>query len=184
MLISIMLPMIHKEGGVFFMKSIEDEANKVTSVLSTDYLNNLRIKNASFIKENIHKAIVVNRASALQHMIKKILLKNPKQPSKKKFSAVNQLPEGYEKTSITKEIENAKKCHRNLSFRLTYLEQLLLEDQINLRQFKQLKGVFIKQQLQYISELSKKTSLKKFSAQTLKKKPSKAIDYHINPYQR
>jgi hypothetical protein len=160
-------------------RSVED---KVNSILSTNYLRNNRIKDLNFIRNQLHKAVVVSRTSAMQQMIRKIILKEYKSGSKKIFSVVNQVKEGD--SPLIKGIESAKKCHGNHSFRLSYLEQLLLEDQISLREFKQLKEVFIKKQLQFISELSKNRQGKSFNAKAIKKDSPKPLDNHINPYHK
>ena len=161
------------------MKSIEEKADKINSILSTEYLRKPQIKDISFIKNNLHKAVVVSHTSALQQMIRRIIHKESKCISIKTFSLVKESKEGN--CSLMKGIENAKKCHGNHSFRLSYLERLLLEDQINLREFKQLKAVLVKNQLESLGELSKKSLGKRFNAKAINS-VLKPTDNHINPY--
>ena len=161
------------------MKSIEEKADKINSILSTEYLRNRQIKDIDFIKNNLHKAVVVSHTNALQQMIRRTIHKESKCISKKTFSVVQQSKEGT--CSLMKGVENAKKCHGNHSFRLFYLERLLFEDQINLRKFKQLKAVLVKTQLQMLSELSKRSLSKHLNAKAINS-VLKSTDNHINPY--
>lgn len=163
------------------MKSVEEKADEIHSILSTTYLHRLKIEDPDFIKKHLHKAVVISRAGTFQQMIRKIIFKESKDMSKKTFSVVKHVK--GDSCSLSKEIENAKRCHGNHSFRLSYLERLLLEDQINLREFKQLKAVLIKKQLQSISELSKKNQNKSLSLKSLKSL-SKTSKDHINPYHK
>lgn len=163
------------------MKHVKEKADEINSILSTKYLQRQQIKDPDFIKKHLHKAIVVSRTSAMQQMIRKIIFKEAKNISKKTFSIVSQVKEGS--TSLIKGIENAKKCHGNHSFKISHLERIFLQNHINLREFKQLKAVLVKDQLESIGALSKKHQGKRLNAEPLKAQSS-TLDNHINPYSK
>ena len=161
------------------MASIEEKADTIDSILSIKYLRKPHIKDLSVIKQHLDKAIVVSHSSKLQQMIKKIILNRSSSPVMNNISLIK--PSKEQSDAFTKEIENVTKCHGSHSFRLSYLERLLLEDQISLREFKQLRAVVVKHQLALLGELSKKGRCKKLHAKTLKSVENPADD-HINPY--
>lgn len=166
------------------MRSIEEKADTINTILSPKRFHYAVVKSIHLIQEHLHDASVIKHTPALHKLIKKIILSHTSPSLNKTFSiACPKQGEGSE--AFVKSLGNAQKCHSNLSFRLAYLERLLFEDKINLRAYKQLKAVLIKNQLACLGDFAKNDRNKPSPIKAQALSPLKnALQNHINPYTR
>ncbi|PCI91563.1 hypothetical protein COB11_08315 [Candidatus Aerophobetes bacterium] len=139
-------------------KSVQKKATEAGSILTRRKDVEIPPNFSAILAKHLKKAKVIKTPPSLQVIFKKSALKIHNSSGSKKGFAIFKKEKKGNPASLIKSIEDAEKCRNGQTFRLSYLKQLLLEEQIGLREyteFRRYRHSSMRRQLQSIGKLIK-----------------------------
>ncbi|MCH9631464.1 MAG: hypothetical protein S4CHLAM37_14870 [Chlamydiia bacterium] len=174
------------------VKSVQKKATEAGSTLIRRKDIKLPSDFPATLAKHLKNAKVINTPPSLQVIFKKSATRNHISRGTKKDFAVFKKERKGNAASLIKSIEDAERCRSGQTFRLSYLKQLLLEEQIGLREyteFRRYKQSSMRRQLQSIGKLIKDhygddTLKNKNIKHDFKKKPKEQDSFSYNDVER